>query len=90
MSASWSPPLFWGMVHCVVDGDDVAAVEGEVVAVVVLVDELPEFAAGGDELPQAARPMARKSDAKQSPMEQLLFDPIKPLTAGPVSLDLIW
>lgn len=72
LSASWSPPLFCGMVHCVVDVElpepppvvelpepppvfEDAVVGGVVVLEFELVD--------GDELPQAARPNARATEA---------------------------
>ena len=40
LSASWSPPLFWGMVHSVVEDDGVVVEGWAVVAVEAVVGVL--------------------------------------------------
>jgi hypothetical protein len=62
----------------VVGGDDVPAVEGEVVAVGALVEVFPELA-GVVELLQAARPSATATDANPRAMGRRPFRVGEPL-----------
>lgn len=97
LSASWSPPLFCGIVHWVVDVEPPPppVVEDDVVEV-TLVDVVVELELlDGDEL-QAARPRAKATDANPSkdrvfrlvPLRLVFFRPV-PLGACVADMDSI-